>query len=244
MKCRFHFCKLLPPLGFFFFSSNKQPINFLATDIHPLEIQLWWAFLALFFFKNQFLKAKIGEGIGYCFFLKRSTKTIKNTLCEDLCWRFAMITPLKLWPHQEMQQKMPAIPRSFVASRAGSYPSALRSWLCRVTLRPGELIHRKSGDICAMVGCVWNRNNLSIFFDTSQVVGDHWISESPLLQKWPKPSPGSWEQFHPGEFTCRARYADQDHPCASIPGLRQQRMCQKKRIPGEYARKEPRKVRC
>lgn len=71
---------------------------------------------------------------------------------------------LKLWPHQEMQQKMPAIPRSFVASRAGSYPSALRSWLCRVTLhgkyRVGELIHRKSGDICAMVARVWNRNNL------------------------------------------------------------------------------------
>lgn len=124
--------------------------------------------------------------LGIVFFLKQSTKTIKNILCEHLCWRFAMITPLNLWPHQEMQQKMPAIPRSFVASRAGSYPSALRSWLCRVTLRPRELIHRKSGDICAMVGCVWNRNNLSIFFWYIPGGGwslDFWITSSPKVTK-------------------------------------------------------------
>ena len=91
---------------------------------------------------------------------------------------------LKLWPHQEMQQNMLAIPRSFVASRAGSYPSALRSWLCRVTLRPGELIHRKSGDICAMVGfCLKSKQPVENSFDTSQVVGDHWISESSAFLK-------------------------------------------------------------
>ena len=98
-----------------------------------------------------------------------------------------MITP-EAWNfgHTKRCNKinMLAIPRSFVASRAGSYPSALRSWLCRVTLRPGELIHWKSGDICAMVGFCWKlKQPVENSFDTSQVVGDHWISESTAFLK-------------------------------------------------------------
>lgn len=72
-----------------FFSSNKQPIKnatiFLATDIHPLEIQLWWAFLVLFLLKP------IPEGQNWwrywaLFFFEAEYKNDK----KHIVWRFML----------------------------------------------------------------------------------------------------------------------------------------------------------
>ena len=61
---------------------------------------------------------------------------------KKICLKF-YVEPFAMISHHQKREtlatpkdvkEMPAIPRSFVASCAGSYPSALCGWLCRVTL--------------------------------------------------------------------------------------------------------------